>query len=127
MRDRRTSLWHLPLALVGLTMLLPLAFMFTTALAEPGQAMCAADSVLDFILPRAWRWENFAEVNRIVPFVRFYLNSTFVAAAVTLGQVFTSASAAYAFARLEWRGRDTVFTAYLATMMVPVAVTMLPA
>jgi len=49
-----------------------------------------------------------------------------VAAAVTLGQVFTSACAAYAFARLEWRGRDKVFLCYLATMMVPGAVTMLP-
>jgi ABC-type glycerol-3-phosphate transport system permease component len=122
----RRSFWHIPLILVGVTMLLPLAFMFTTALAEPGQAMRVADSVLDFVVPRSWRWENFAEVNHLIPFARFYLNSLLVAIGVTLGQVFTSACAAYAFARLEWRGRDTVFTCYLATMMVPIAVTMLP-
>jgi ABC-type sugar transport system, permease component len=126
MKPRLRSLWHIPLALIGATMLLPLAFMFTTALAAPGEALRVANSVLDFILPRSWHWENFAEVNRLVPFTRFYLNSLLVAAGVTLGQVFTSACAAYAFARLEWRGRDLVFTAYLATMMVPVAVTMLP-
>jgi len=126
MKSRLSSLWHIPLALIGATMLLPLAFMFTTALAAPGEALRVADTVLDFILPRSWHWENFAEVNRLVPFARFYLNSLLVAAGVTLGQVFTSACAAYAFARLEWRGRDLVFTAYLATMMVPVAVTMLP-
>lgn len=118
--------WHLPLLAVGLTMLLPLAFMLTTALSEPGRGLRAAESVLDFVLPRSWRWENFAEVNRLIPFARFYLNSLIVAGAVTLGQVFTSACAAYAFARLEWRGRDVVFPAYLATMMVPAAVTMLP-
>lgn len=123
---RRINFWHVPLAVVGLTMLLPLAFMLTTALSEPGQAMRSANSLLDFIVPRSWRWENFAEVNRIIPFARFYLNSLIVAIAVTLGSVFTSACAAYAFARLEWRGRDVVFPAYLATMMVPAAVTMLP-
>lgn len=125
-RRNRSALWHVPLAAIGLTMLLPLAFMFTTALAEPGQAMRAANSILDFLVPRSWRWENFAEVNRIIPFTRFYLNSLVVAAAVTFGQVLTSACAAYAFSRLEWRGRDIIFPAYLATMMVPGAVTMLP-
>ena len=126
MRRRAFTLWHIPLALVGFTMLLPLAFMFTTALSEPGQGMRAADSLLDFILPQSWHWENFADVNRIIPFARFYFNSLVVAVAVTIGQVFTSACAAYAFARLDWRGRDVVFPAYLATMMVPVIVTMLP-
>jgi multiple sugar transport system permease protein len=61
-----------------------------------------------------------------VPFLRYYLNSVVIALGVTTGQVLTSACAAYAFARLRWRGRDTVFLAYLGTMMVPGAVTMLP-
>jgi multiple sugar transport system permease protein len=122
----RKVLWHLPLALIGVTMLLPLTFMLTTALAEPGQAMRAADSILDFIVPRSWRWENFAEVGQLIPFGRFYLNSLLVAVLVTAGHVFTSACAAYAFSRLEWRGRDVLFPVYLTTMMVPGAVTMLP-
>lgn len=126
MRSLRRSLAHLPLIAIAVTMLLPLTFMFATALAEPGQAMRSADSIVDFLVPRSWRWENFAEVGRVIPFGRYYLNSVVVALAVTVGQVFTSACAAYAFARLEWRGRDLVFPAYLATMMVPAAVTMLP-
>jgi multiple sugar transport system permease protein len=126
MRKPTPVLWHLPLALLAVTMLLPLTFMLATALAEPGQAMRAAGSVLDFIVPRSWRWENFAEVARLIPFGRYYVNSLVVAVAVTAGHVLTSACAAYAFSRLEWRGRDVVFPAYLATMMVPGAVTMLP-
>lgn len=121
-----SRLWHGPLLLIGATMLLPLSFMLVTALAAPGEAMRAADSVLDFVVPRSWRWENFTEVTRAIPFGRYYVNSLVVALGVTLGQVFTSACAAYAFARLEWRGRDTVFTAYIATIMVPGAVLMLP-
>jgi multiple sugar transport system permease protein len=126
MKKLRSLLWHVPLVLLGATMLLPLAFMLVTALAEPGKATLAANSFWDLIVPKTWRWANFAEVGRVIPFARFYANSLVVALAVTFGQVFTSACAAYAFARLEWRGRDQVFAAYLATMMVPAAVTMLP-
>lgn len=124
-REHPSRLWHLPLLIVGATMLLPLAFMFTTALSEPGGTM-RIDSLRGLIVSDTWRWRNFAEVWTVVPFLRYYVNSFIVAALVTAGQVFTSACAAFAFARLRWRGRDAVFLAYLATMMVPFAVTMIP-
>ena len=124
--SRRIALWHLPLILLGLTMLLPLVFMFTTALSAPGEAMRATDSLSGMLVPRSWRWGNFLEVWRVVPFLRYYLNSLIVAFCVTVGQVLTSAMAAYAFARLQWPGRDKLFVAYLATMMVPHSVTMIP-
>jgi ABC-type glycerol-3-phosphate transport system permease component len=57
---------------------------------------------------------------------RWYYNSLFVALGVTLLQVLTSAMAAYAFSRIKWRGRDQVFILYLATMMIPGVVTMIP-
>ena len=77
---------------------------------------------------RAWqRWTySFRKAWQSMPFGRFYLNSLFVALAITLGQVLTSALAAYAFARLRWPGRDKFFLAYLATMMIPAAVTIVP-
>jgi multiple sugar transport system permease protein len=114
------------LIVLGFTMLSPLLFMFKTALSPAEEAMGASGSILDMVWPRTWRWENFVEVWHAVPFLRYYVNSLVVAAVATLGQVLTSASAAYAFARLEWRGRDVVFMAYLATMMVPHSVTMIP-
>jgi ABC-type glycerol-3-phosphate transport system permease component len=52
-------------------------------------------------------------------FGRWFFNSIFIAFSNTLIQVLTSALAAFAFARLEWRGRDSVFLLYLATMMIP--------
>jgi len=122
----RPLLWHLPLLFAGVTMLLPLGFMLTTALSEPGQSLRGDGGLASLVIPRAWRWRNFGEVWTQVPFLRYYINSVVIAAGVTTGQVLTSACAAYAFARLRWRGRDTVFLAYLATMMVPGAVTMLP-
>ena len=61
-----------------------------------------------------------------VPFARFYWNSIFIASWVTFLQVMTSAFAAYAFARLKWPGRDRLFMLYLATMMLPGLVMMIP-
>jgi ABC-type glycerol-3-phosphate transport system permease component len=59
-------------------------------------------------------------------FGRWYFNSLLIASGVTVFQVLTSAMAAYAFSRIQWRGRDSVFLLYLATMMIPAVVTMIP-
>jgi len=59
-------------------------------------------------------------------FGRWYFNSIFLALAITVIQTLTSAMAAYAFARIRWRGRDKVFLLYLSTMMIPGLVVMIP-
>ncbi|WP_181421048.1 carbohydrate ABC transporter permease [Curtobacterium sp. MCSS17_011] len=59
-------------------------------------------------------------------FWRYLLNSILVSTLVTVGQVFFSAAAAYAFARLRWPGRDRVFGVFLAGLMVPAIFTLLP-
>jgi len=59
-------------------------------------------------------------------FVAFYFNSLLVSILVTLGAVFTSSLAGFAFARLHFPGRDKLFLGYLSTMMVPAVVTMIP-
>lgn len=59
-------------------------------------------------------------------FPRWYFNSLFIATFVTTLQVITSAMAAYAFSRIRWPGRDKVFLLYLATMMIPGLVLMIP-
>ena len=59
-------------------------------------------------------------------FGRWYFNSLFTAIGITLLQTLTSAMAAYAFSRMTWRGRDSVFLLYLGTMMIPGLVTMIP-
>ncbi len=71
-------------------------------------------------------FDNFHKALSMVPFAWFFINSLLVATAVTLGQVTTSACAAYAFARLEFPGRNKIFLGYLATMMVPWTVVMIP-
>lgn len=78
------------------------------------------------LVPREWQPENYRRVFDQIPFAIFYLNSFFVAAWVTFLTVLSSSMAAFAFARMRWKGRDQFFKLYLATMMIPGVVTMIP-
>lgn len=83
------------------------------------------------ILRRSFGWDdlslnNYAALIQAVPFGRFYLNSLIVATGTTVIQLLTASLAAFAFARLRFRGRETLFLIYLATLMIPFQVTMIP-
>lgn len=136
MNDRQQSIWtrtarrrvahglsYAVLGVIGLTMIFPLVWMVMTSL-KPA----SADPLnLASIWPDDhFHWENYAKAWRESNLMRAFLNSYFVTMAVTLGQVLTSSLAAYAFARMRFRGRDTLFFGYLTTMMIPAAVTMIP-
>lgn len=112
------------LSVVGVFMLVPFMWMVTTSLKDAGSVF-----VFSWI-PRQFEWRNYAEAWKGGPtgvsFTRFFMNSIFVSSLVTFGQVFTCAFAAFAFARLKFWGRDKLFLAYLGTMMIPGAVTMIP-
>lgn len=114
------------LLLGAVTMAAPFFWMVSTSLKEAGQVFVEAKVWWQEWLPSTFVWENYSKVWKVVPFARFYLNSIFVSVCVTAGQVVTSAMAAYAFARLSFPGRDRLFFGYLATMMIPGAVTMIP-
>ena len=78
------------------------------------------------LLPSHPQWSNYAEALRLMPFARLLLNTVIYAGSITAGQVFFCSLAGYAFARLGFRGRDTLFLLYLATLMVPLTVTVIP-
>jgi ABC-type glycerol-3-phosphate transport system permease component len=80
----------------------------------------------DWIKPKSWHPENYKAVVQQIPFGTYYLNSFVIACWVTFLTVLTSAMAAFAFARLEWKGRNILFLLYLGTMMIPGVVTMIP-
>jgi len=113
---------YIVLTLGAVAMILPFLWMVSTSLKEP-QAI--------YIFPPKWIqkpiiWAAYIKVWKVVPFARFYFNSIFVAFCVTVGQVVTSAFAAYAFSRLRFPGRDKLFFGYLATMMIPSSVILVP-
>lgn len=110
----------------AITMIGPFLWMIATSLKTPDEVFSFQKEWWKEWIPLTFHWQNYIDTWYVVPFAKFYLNSIFVTAAITLGQVVTSAMAAYAFARLQFPGRDKLFFGYLATMMVPGTVTMIP-
>lgn len=129
---------YIVLTIGAITMLVPFLWMVVTSIKQPSEVFSATgkivwlpehfvwhDTVIDGELVRAW-WRNYTDAWVEINFPRLYLSSIFVAVVGTFGQVLTSAMAAYAFARLRFPGRDKLFFGYLATMMIPGSVTMIP-
>ncbi|HDL64853.1 MAG TPA: carbohydrate ABC transporter permease, partial [Proteobacteria bacterium] len=81
---------------------------------------------LDEIIYKRFLWENFVKAWQAAPFARYFLNSIFISVVVTIGQVVTSALAAYAFARMKFRFKEPLFLLLLATMMIPKQVILIP-
>ncbi len=100
----------------------PFVWMLGTALKSPQEIFAYPPT----LWPTEPNWENFTTVLQRVPFLRFYLNSLLVTSLITFWQVATSALAGYAFARLEFPFKNVIFTIYIATLIIPNQVTMLP-
>lgn len=111
------------LGLGAVAMVAPFLWMLTTSLRSPGHA---------YDLPPQWlptelRWSNFADaVSGPVPILRNMLNSAIVAVATSVGMIVTAPMAGYAFARLRFPGRSSIFVLLLASLMVPAQVTIIP-
>jgi len=113
---------HALLIAGSVIMLLPFAWMLSTSLKLPPET---------FTYPPVWipstiAWQNYLKTVTVMPFSRFYLNSLIVTTSVTLLQLLTSSLAAFAFARMRFPGRNLLFLLYLATLMIPFQVTMIP-
>ena len=100
----------------------PLVYAFFSALKPNGEMFAMPPSLFGSEI----RWSNFAEVFEFGPFWTYIFNSLFVAVAGTLVVLVVSTTAGYAFGRLRWKGRDLVFVAFLATLMVPAEVLVIP-
>ena len=82
------------------------------------------------LLPRGpitgWHWENYVEAWRAAPFATYFLNTLIVASLVTAGVLLSSLLAGYAFAHIRFAGKRVLFIVFLATMMVPFEVVLVP-
>ena len=84
-----------------------------------------------FAIPPQWipdqlHWDNYSKVFDKMPFMVYLRNSTLITAITIIGVVLSSSVVAYAFGCLQWPGRNTLFIVVLATMMLPMQVTMIP-
>jgi len=104
------------------SMVLPFLWMVSTSLKTESDAFAWPPE----LLPLPARWENYLDAWQIAPFARFFFNSTVVSVTVTVVSLGLSAMAGFAFAKYRFRGRELLFLAVLATMMVPFQVRMIP-
>jgi len=116
----RKILIHSVLILLALSMVVPFLWMVLTSL----KSLAEIEQLNP--LPAHWKIGNYQRVFQEIPFHFYYFNSFLVASWVTFMTCLTSALAAYAFSRLHWPGRDTVFRLYLGTLMVPGIVVLIP-
>jgi multiple sugar transport system permease protein len=89
---------------------------FVVRLEETGEQVELPKSQVEKFAPTL---VNYKEALTILPFGRFFLNSLFVSFSIVFGQLIICSLGAYAFARLDFPGRDKVFFIYLATLMIP--------
>jgi len=123
--NRRTTVAvarHAVLIVAAILCAGPFLWMVLTSFKTSAEALSSPPT----FLPQTWRFENYLDVFAAAPFGRYYLNSTIVAVASTIGQVVTSLMAGYAFARLRFRGRNILFVVLLAALMVPFEIVFTP-
>jgi multiple sugar transport system permease protein len=118
----RHIILHILLIMGGIITAFPFLWMIATSLKGPDEVFSLSFS----ILPRAWNFNNYPQVFEILPFGRFYLNTIIVTVARTIGQVLICAMAGYAFAKLRFPGKNFLFVAVLAIMMLPSQITLIP-
>ncbi|WP_309120598.1 carbohydrate ABC transporter permease [Paenibacillus sp.] len=113
---------HAVLTLGALTMVAPFLWMIGTSLKQLPEVFVFPPTLFGERLV----WDNYLKLADRFPFDVYFLNSLKVTLIVVAFQLFTSSMAGYVFARLRFRFRDGLFAAYLATMMIPVQVTLIP-
>jgi multiple sugar transport system permease protein len=118
----RLIIAHVCVYIAGLIFVAPLVYAFFSALKPNSEMFSMPPSLIGSEL----RWSNFVDVFAYGPFVTYILNSFIVAIGGTLVVLIVSTTAGYAFGRLRWKGRDAVFVLFLATLMVPAEVLVIP-
>lgn len=118
------SIWMYGLlAAIALLMLFPLLWLLSTSLKSP------TENIFQFppqLLPSQPTFNNFVRVWQTNPFGRYLFNSTLIAVLTVGLNLLFCALAAYPLARLEFRGREIIFTAIVTTIMIPFQIVMIP-
>ncbi len=115
-------LTHAILLGMAILMIFPLVWLVSTSLKHPGKQMLWPPQ----IIPNPVYLQNYVDLFALAPMELYLLNSFKIATLSVLGTCLSSSLAAFAFARMRFRGRDVIFAILLATMMLPYAVTVIP-
>jgi len=118
----RQGLLYAILVVSALFMIVPFLWMLSTSLKADQYVLTMPPQ----FFPKPLTLRSYAKLAELFPIVRMFFNSLLVATLTTLGQLLTCSMAAYAFARMKFKGREVLFLVYLATLMIPFQVTITP-
>lgn len=118
----RKILVHAILLAGVVIMVVPFIWMILTSLKTLGESTMVPPR----IFPAVFQWKNYTEVQRTLPFGAFYYNTIVYTVVRTIGQIIFCTMAGYAFARIEFPGRDVIFVILLSVLMIPGQVFLLP-
>ena len=107
---------------MAVAFLMPLYWMVVTAL-KGNQELTTFPPTL---IPESPQWSNFPDAVNFIPFGRYFVNTVLITAFSMLGAVFSSLLVAYGFSHVEWRGRDFMFYVVVASIFIPIPVTIVP-
>lgn len=103
-------------------MLLPFFWMVTTSFKVESEVLRMPPRWI----PQNWQWINYIKAWNVAPFGRYFFNSFFMAITTTIGEVITTILAAYAFAKMHFFGKNTIFAVLLGTLMIPGQMLLIP-
>jgi multiple sugar transport system permease protein len=116
---------YLVLTVLALLFVAPIVFMIVGSL-KPDELVLSEAGTFKAFLPDKVSFQNYADVFKRVDFARFFFNSLFITGAIVLVGLLVNSLAAYAFARLRWRGRALLFALVLALMIIPLEAIAVP-
>ena len=118
----QTIILHILLSIGAFMMVFPFLWMVLTSFKDLSQAFLIPPK----LIPDPWIWQNYPRSLQALPFGRAYFNSFYISLIVISATLLTASMAAYAFAKIRFPGSEYLFLAFLATMMVPSQVTIIP-
>lgn len=122
--QRRAYLLGIYLLLIvgAVVMIFPFFWMLSTAFKPANEIQLMPPKWF----PSRFYWRNFVDAWNAAPFGRYFFNSFFIATVTTIGEVFFTILAAYAFAKMDFLGKNVLFLAFLGTMMIPGEMLLVP-
>ena len=117
------TLNHAFMLILSFIMIYPFVWSLLSSFKQSSQLY--GGNPLDMI-PRPFTLENYTRLFEVLPFERFLINSVFLSVAMPLCMIAVASLTAYALTRLEFPGRNILFLAFIATMMIPSHVTLIP-
>lgn len=118
----RNVLPHVALAILSIIFVFPFLWMVSTSLRTFQEASTLSVS----LIPKKIIWFNYVDIFVRIPLLRYILNTLFITVISVIGHLMSSTLAAYGISHIDWKGKNIVFTLVLATMMIPIQVTMIP-